>query len=343
MSDILTTSVLVAGSAIVAAGVGITVRYGLSRAQWSRERRQRQADNQQEVFARSIRVVDTTRQGTIVCPRCGCPQPCHYEDQSFSCRKCERTFDFVACSKCQTPQVHCRGFGGNCRNCSKSIRCSLFWDFLHLSNPGSFVSFAELIGPDPAAQPEDPQPGEPEETPRLVLRRLVVMNGAGWAPQIGRLARLLLFEDRIEISDHAEPSKPLSIPLTRLHDLRIEGRSLSKDEELLGGAVESMLAATVLNTSTRNQDSVTIDLIAGDGWVRLRLDGIDAVRVREDLGVLADAIIVRQSNGTPSSSETMQPEVNLVSTLEKLTQLRDEGALSDEEFLLAKEKLLRST
>jgi len=176
------------------------------------------------------------------------------------------------------------------------------------------------------------------------------MNGAGWAPQVGSLARLLLFEDRIEITPRDQRSRPLSIPLRSLHDLRIDGRLLPKGEEFLDGgsgvgeAVEGTLGVTVLDTLTvRSQNWVTIDLIASNGWVRLRLDGADAVRVRDDLRILADAIVAPRSHGITSSSETTHTEVSVASLLEKLARLRDGGALSDEEFHLAKEKLLRTT
>ncbi len=208
MSGILIVCGIVVGTAILAAGIGLSSRYAVSRVQWSRERRQRPTAVGQEIFARYFRNAPTSDQGTIICPLCGCPQPCQFQSRSFSCRKCERTFDFLACSKCAVPQVHRRSISGICRNCSRRIRCSLFWDFLHLSNPGAFVSFAELIGRDPAAQADDPQLGDAVETPRLVLRRLVVMNGAGWAPQVGSLARLLLFEERIEITPRDQRSRP---------------------------------------------------------------------------------------------------------------------------------------
>jgi hypothetical protein len=176
------------------------------------------------------------------------------------------------------------------------------------------------------------------------------MNGAGWAPQVGSLARLLLFEDRIEITPRDQRSRPLSIPLRSLDDLRIDGRLLSNGEEFLDGrsgvreADEGALGVTVLDTLTvRSQNWATIDLIARNGWVRLRLDGADAVRVRDDLRILADAIVVPRPHEVTSSAETARTEMSVASLLEKLARLRDGGVLSDEEFRLVTEKLLRST
>ncbi len=132
--------------------------------------------------------------------------------------------------------------------------------------------------------------------------------------------------------------------------MRIDGRLLSNGEEFLDGqsgvreADEGALGVTVLDTLTvRSQNWVTIDLIARNGWVRLRLDGADAVRVRDDLRILADAIVAPKSHEVTSSAETAHTEVSVASLLEKLARLRDGGVLSDEEFRLVTEKLLRST
>jgi hypothetical protein len=193
-----------------------------------------------------------------------------------------------------------------------------------------------------------PEPGETTESPRLVFR-LSVVNGAGWAPPIGNIARLLLFEDRIEIGSATELSKRLPIPLTRFLDLRIEGQSLSRGFGFFGGgfgvkgAAEGMLAASVLDALTRRtQKWVTIELVTDDGWVQLRLDDADVIQVREDLRVLADAIVSRQSTSAHSGSDLTQNGTDLVTALERLSKLREDGALSDEEFLQAKEKLLNS-
>jgi len=104
------------------------------------------------------------------------------------------------------------------------------------------------------------------------------------------------------------------------------------------------LIATALNALTTKQRKwVTIGIVATGGWVDLRLDNYDVLPVRNTLRVLADRVIANrnsnQQNATPRGTDP-DPQDDLVQKLERLTALRDSGALSDEEFLAAKGRLL---
>jgi hypothetical protein len=109
------------------------------------------------------------------------------------------------------------------------------------------------------------------------------------------------------------------------------------------GAVEGILAATVLNAlTTRDESFVTIELEADHGWTRLRFNNADTLEVREQLRVLADAVASRRSRVVDLDSVPPTTEPDLVSALERLVMLRDLNVLSDEEFQLAKNRILRS-
>jgi hypothetical protein len=106
------------------------------------------------------------------------------------------------------------------------------------------------------------------------------------------------------------------------------------------GAIEGMAIASVLNSlTTSRRNWVSIELIGDDGWVRVQLNGADTLVVRDQLRLLADSVVSRRSERS-EQPKASNPELDLVASLERLVKLRDAHALTDEEFQLAKEKLL---
>jgi len=289
--------------------------------------------------------------GEFVCPSCKRSQPCSYHVQENTCTGCSSTYVFVTCPKCQHPsavkstlRVYSftgRSFKGTrrvrqtfCDNCSKALTVAKM----------PRVAFRDLVGKDPAAPMRSSSDSFTE--PRLVLQGLQVIDGAGWAPRVGTLVRLLLFNDRFDIGPNNGAIPPATVLLSTLQDLRIEGRSISTGGGFLGGgfgvtgAAEGMAIASVLNSLTaKNRKWVTIELIADLGWVRLQLDGANTLEVRDQLRLLADSVVTRRS--LQDGSESPTSDTDLVSALERLVKLRDMNALSEEEFQTAKESLLR--
>jgi hypothetical protein len=180
----------------------------------------------------------------------------------------------------------------------------------------------------------------------VTLGPLTVLDGAGWAPQIGNRAFLNVYSDQIELG----PGDAMSaIPLGSLQDLQIEGASVTKGGGFIGGgfgakaAAEGMLISTVLNSlTTKKTKWVTIRIVAEGGWVDLRLDNYDVLPVRNTLRILADSVMAnRSSQRTPSEPErTAAPGLDLVPSLDRLIEYRNSGILSEEEFQAAKGQLL---
>jgi hypothetical protein len=194
------------------------------------------------------------------------------------------------------------------------------------------------------AMPPD-RPVVARESPRVTLGGLQVLDGAGWAPRVGSAASLMLFENRFELRPGAGDNLVSSVQLDSLQDMRVEGHSLTSGGGFIGGgfgakgALEGIAISTLLNrATTRKRQWVTIELIADDGWVRLQLAGADTIVIRDQLRVLADEVVRRRSH------KQQTPDTNaddgLVTSLERLAKLRETSALTDEEFQIAKTRLL---
>jgi hypothetical protein len=175
----------------------------------------------------------------------------------------------------------------------------------------------------------------------FVFEPVRVIDGAGWAPPVGRSVALGVFNDHFEVG-------PASLPLASVSDVRVEGHSLVKGGGFFGGgfgavgAIEGMAAASVLNAlSTKRKAWVSIAIAAADGWVSLRYDRGDETKVRIALRGLAGAAFHNRTLARPPAPEVAEDgPKDLVTQLERLTKLHEAGALSDEEFGLAKSRLL---
>jgi hypothetical protein len=157
----------------------------------------------------------------------------------------------------------------------------------------------------------------------------------------------MVYGERLEIG----ASGGLSVvPLDSLSDVRVSGQSVTTGGGFFGGgfgakgAAEGMLISTVLNgLTTKKTKWVTIGIVADGGWVDLRLANYGVLPVRSAVRVLADAVSDRRSVEVPSPPPPgPDSEEDLVSKLERLTTLRESGALSDEEFIAAKIRLLKA-
>ena len=172
------------------------------------------------------------------------------------------------------------------------------------------------------------------------------MNGAGWAPQIGSRGLLDVYPDRIELGS---PGAMAVVALDTLRDVQVGGKSVTTGGGFIGGgfgakgAVEGMLIATVLNSVTKKTAKwVTIRIVADGGWADLRLDNYDVLPVRNTLRVLADRVIANQRSQQkpPLPKVLVDSEPDLISGLDRLVEHRDSGVLTEEEFQVAKSRLL---
>jgi hypothetical protein len=194
-------------------------------------------------------------------------------------------------------------------------------------------------------------PSTPEEFPRLVVPRLNVLDGAGWAPRIGSRIALFLYNVRFDLRESSSGTVLSSVELRTLEDVRIEGQSLRTGGRFIGGgfgakgAIEGMAISTVLNkVTTKTHQWVTVDLVAEGGWVQFQLDGAEAFQIRDRLRVLSDEVVLQRSERAKAlvNEQIEQPPaaMDLVSSLERLAALRDKGALTEDEFMALKAKVI---
>lgn len=183
--------------------------------------------------------------------------------------------------------------------------------------------------------------------PHGILGPFLVLNGAGWAPEIGSRGMLRLYSDHIELGSIGHISE---VRLTSLRDIEIEGQSVTSGGGYFGGgfgvkgAAEGMLAAAVLNSlTTKRHKWVTIRIVAQGGWVEIRLDNYDILPVRNILRSLSDCVIANRSPNEPSTQSDQiatEHQLDLASQLKELAELHRSGALTDKEFVAAKHRLL---
>jgi hypothetical protein len=180
------------------------------------------------------------------------------------------------------------------------------------------------------------------------------LDGAGWAPKIGSTANLVIYGDRVIVE---ERHRRTTIDLSTVTDVRIEGRSVTTGGGFIGGgfgvkgAAEGILISSALNAmTTKTHKWVTMGLVTYDGWADLKLADYEAIDFRNAVRMLSDHAFSNRAG--PSSPMTTPPveapgstrdsgnDDDLVSKLERLASLRAAGALSEEEFNLAKQQLL---
>lgn len=183
--------------------------------------------------------------------------------------------------------------------------------------------------------------------PAVVLEPLLVIDGAGWAPPIGSIGNLAIYDDDFEIGTAGGQSR---VPLSEITEVRVDGQGVTTGGGFIGGgfgvkgATEGMLVASVLNAlTTKRRQWVTIALGSPSGWVEVRLENFDLVIVRQALRVLADRAVanLQARSAHPVAEADVAPSDDLVTKLERLARLKDSGALTDVQFDAAKDRLLR--
>lgn len=143
---------------------------------------------------------------------------------------------------------------------------------------------------------------------------------------------------------HVMPDSPSSQPLTLAYEtlaIAISGQG-ERTTNLglwgggfgLKGAAKGMLAASVLNSLTTRTDIDTVVALSDASqelYFHYDKETPDSLRMR-----LASVFVKLRSDSASSS----KAEPNLVTDLSRLVELRDSGALSEEEFAAAKQRLL---
>jgi len=191
-------------------------------------------------------------------------------------------------------------------------------------------------------------PGHDGKLPTVELGPIKVMDGAGWSPTASVTGRLRVFEDYLSIGGVQNSEE---VQLDSLSDIQIDGDSLTTGGGFIGGglgvkgAAEGIVLSSILNeVSTSTDYWVDLKIVTGNGWTQVRLEKFDADDVRNSLRGLSDRIVQNQiackrENESKSPDSAIQ-EGDFVGELERLKELHDSGALSDEEFAASKAKIV---
>lgn len=140
------------------------------------------------------------------------------------------------------------------------------------------------------------------------------------------------------------------VPYTEVEDVEIGGPGLVKTRGGIvgggfgvGGAIEGMAIATVLNALTTRSSITTIVRIQGTGCELFLLDtrltpGQLRIEMSHPLGAIRSARAAKTAGGTGRKALPMSPSA--VAELTKLADMLEKGLLTREEFDLMKAKLL---
>lgn len=175
-----------------------------------------------------------------------------------------------------------------------------------------------------------------------VFRSLQILDGIGWAPELGSMAVLILSKRRLEIGRESFGHHDLRpIDFKDLQDLQIKGGHEEGDLGLIGGgfgvkgAAKGAAIATLINAATHySNDWVDMTFADASGGVTLRFPGLKENEAIKMFRKAREAIHFRGS--TPNNVEISSN----VEELERLASLHERGLLSDTEFVTAKKRVL---
>lgn len=177
-----------------------------------------------------------------------------------------------------------------------------------------------------------------DEQEDQLLYRVHVVDGSGWAPRIGDVVSVRLAPDRIEFEP--EVHETVAIDIANVTGLAIEGHSRQRGPRVFGGgfgalgALEGLVAAQLLSAILNHvQRWVAIRLDTDAGHVLLVAPDLEELPVRQYLRPLGDAIAAR-------SLPSLRGSDGLLGELERLVEMRNQGLLSEEEWALAKARVL---
>ncbi len=179
------------------------------------------------------------------------------------------------------------------------------------------------------------------------LPRCTVLGGAGLPPQPPELWTLLFTDATLEL--HAEAKDVVTVPYGDITAIEIGGPGESQSGGgFMGGgfgasaAVEGMLIAEALNrltTRTRVDTVICVETTTAELFLHSGYTAPDALRVR--LSPVFTRIRLLQKGATRShDADAGKPEKDLSEQFAQLADLHARGALTEEEFSLAKARLL---
>jgi len=171
-----------------------------------------------------------------------------------------------------------------------------------------------------------------------------ILGGSGFDLAKGDVVLITCQENGIALSK-IEVQQELNIPYLELANAEVTGPGTERsDAGFIGGgfglegAVKGILIASVINTLTSKRTTNTfLRLSTSKAEVYLHISTLDPAQLRL---ILSPAFVQMEANRQIPNSRQSPTEDMLSSEIQTLHQMHHDGILSDEEFALAKRKVL---
>jgi hypothetical protein len=186
-----------------------------------------------------------------------------------------------------------------------------------------------------------------------VVIQLTIIDGGGWSPSIGSQVDLSLTSSSMKMIGEAGRGKTITVPFSELVEVEIDMHQSKRGGGFFGGgfglqgAAEGMFEASVLNYLTTKFTSWYVLSIKGNSGWTIGAFGQDVSRssksdsglleIKSSLRPLMDAVAKNQSRKTSRKGVTSD---SVVDELARLAELKSSGMITDNEFKLAKNKIL---
>ena len=166
-----------------------------------------------------------------------------------------------------------------------------------------------------------------------------VVDGTGWAPPVGTKVAVAVSEESITLSE--SQSTEYVLPLSALRNIAVEGHTSKTNFGLMGfgfgikGAAESIAIARIVNRlTTKVKTWVLVSIDSPLGRATLLILNTNEAPIRHFFRAAQDKALELASKPQIGAKD------DLVSALERITMLYENGLLSGDEFKKMKKKLL---
>ncbi|MHB8488476.1 MAG: SHOCT domain-containing protein [Candidatus Dormibacteria bacterium] len=264
---------------------------------------------------------------SIGCGRCGSVVAIEQGKKDFKCPVGHRQ-DLIACKQCrgafQRPTEH-RQYDIRCIHCGYSslyVSTLTAWEWVSEWSARGLSPTASMVGADPD---------------RRVLHDFTLAASGGSRIPNGSRCVVDCGADGVRISAAAIEE---IIPYADIHALQITGSTTRSSAGVFGGgfgvvgAVEGMLAASVINSLTSSTKVFSLVRIAARSAEYVCVSNtVDSGSL--NMLMTPVQLRIRQAQATPPGATS-----SVADELTKLAELRDRGVLSETEFAAAKTRLL---
>lgn len=269
----------------------------------------------------------------VACPNCNVSSELADGSTAFNCPFCSYDMQGFCCRKCGL------NFAG--RTQGARAKCTLCGE----TQPVRSITNVPLESIPRFHELTHPADGNVLAKPLFTCR---VIDATGWAPQVGESVGVVLGQNGLQLVGYSESRKrtEYSVSYSDLEQIIVQGFSKTNSAGVFGGgfgfagAAEGMAIAALVNRLTaRSKVWVVVTMLAKTGRAVLFLDGASEEMVKRLFRNAQDAILESANNSPQGDMGASTGASDIVSRLERLAQLRDNGALSDDEFQKAKARL----